>query len=431
MLLTEVKSSSTNPLYMLLVIPVFFISMGIEWYIGYRKKKNDLYRLNDSVTNLVIGMGQQTWSLVFKVMLLGIYIWFYDNLSFFKIPATWWSFVLCLIVFDFFFYWAHRWGHEMNIFWAAHSVHHQSEEYNLSVALRQSWFHSALAFVIFLPIPVMGFDPKIFGAAAIVHTLYQFWIHTKLVGKLHPWIEYWINTPSHHRVHHAINPKYIDKNHAGVFMIWDRMFGTFKAEEDPEEITYGITTQLKSWNPAWANTHYFVEMYQKAKKMKPLDRLKIIFAKPGWHPEYMGGFQEVKEVDKNVFQKYNADTNLYFKIYAVIQFFILLVGSSFYSLHFKEMSPYYKVIFFALILITMLITGAIFENKRWMVYAEYIRLVLVMVSLNTFYYFKYINWFNVTIVISSIAFVGCVVFFTWSYINSLAVKELQPSIGNE
>lgn len=416
-----------HPAFMLLPIPIFFLSMGFEWLMGYLKKK-DIYRLNDSVNNLIIGLGQQLWSLVFKVVLLGVYIWFYEHYAFFKIPATWWSFVLCLIVFDFFFYWAHRWGHEMNVFWAAHSVHHQSEEYNLSVALRQSWFHSILAFPIFLPIPMMGFDPKIFGAAAVVHTLYQFWIHTKLVGKLHPWVEYWINTPSHHRVHHAVNPKYIDKNHAGVFMIWDRLFGTFQEEDVKDEITYGITTQLKSWNPAWANTHYFVEMFQKARDMNWVDKFKMIFARPGWLPEYLGGPVEVKEVDKTVYQKYDADTTIYFKIYAVVQFFITLSASMMFMMHFKEMSLFYKTVFFMLILITMLITGAIFENKRWVVIAEYARLVLVMVALNTFYYFWYLHWFNFTVVVSSIAFVGCVAFFTYCYLYYRQLMRLQPIV---
>jgi len=403
--------------YILLAIPAFFIAMGIEYWYGAKHNK-DWYRLNDSINNLVIGLGQQLWSLVFKVFLLGVYAWVYNNFAFIKIPPTWWSFLLCLLAFDFFFYWAHRWGHEMNIFWAAHSVHHQSEEYNLSVALRQSWFHSILAFVIFLPIPFMGFDPVIFGAAAVTHTLYQFWIHTKAVGKLHPWLEFWINTPSHHRVHHAVNPKYIDKNHAGVFMIWDRLFGTFQEEDTADVITYGVTTQLKSWNAAWANTHYFVEMYQKARSMKWADRFKMIFARPGWLPDYMGGTVTVKEVDRATYKKYDADTNLYFKIYAVVQFFILLGGSILYMVHYKEMSSFYKVIFFLLILITMLITGAIFENKRWIIFAEYTRLVLVMIGLNTFYYFWFINWFNFTIVASSIAFVACVAFFTYSYLTS-------------
>ncbi len=413
-----------NPAYILLVIPFFFLAMGIEWAYGYSRKKK-WYRLNDSINNLVIGLGQQLWSLLSKVFLLRVYAVIYDNYAFIHITPTWWSFVIALVAFDFFFYWAHRWGHEMNVFWAAHLVHHQSEEYNLSVALRQSWFHNILAFVIFLPIPFLGIDPKIFGLAAVFQTLYQFPIHTKAIGKLHPWIEYWFNTPSHHRVHHAINTKYLDKNHAGMFMIWDRMFGTFMEEENETEIYYGITTQLKSWNPVWANTHYFVEMFQKARNMKWLDKFKMIFAAPGWLPDYLGGTAPIQEPTKSNFTKYDADTNTYFKIYVVIQYFIMLGGAILYMTHFKEMSLFYKTIFFLLIMITMLITGAIFENKRWVVYAEYARLILVMVALNTFYYFWHLNWFNFTIIVSSVAFAGCVIFFTWSYFSDREKEKLQ------
>jgi alkylglycerol monooxygenase len=412
-----------HPAYMLLAIPFFFLLMGIEWFYGYVKKK-DIYRLNDSVTNLLVGTGQQVFGLIFKAMLFGLYIWIYENYSLFKIPATWWSFLLALLAFDFLFYWAHRWGHEMNIFWGAHSVHHQSEEYNLSVALRQSWFHNLVAFPIFLPIPFLGFEPLIFGAAAIVHTLSQFWIHTKLVGKLHPWIEYWFNTPSHHRVHHAVNPKYIDRNHAGLLMIWDRMFGTFKEEETGDEIYYGITTQLKSWNPAWANVHYYIEMFQKARQMKWADKFKMIWARPGWLPAYMGGFQEVKEVDANAYSKYDAKTNMWFSIYAVLQFAVLLWASTQYMAHYATISVFYKVLFFTLILLTMLIIGGIFENKRWIIYAEYTRLVLAMVSLNTFYYFWHLNWFTVVLVASAIVFVGCVGLLTYSYFNSTKAEPV-------
>ncbi|HRG89929.1 MAG TPA: sterol desaturase family protein [Chitinophagales bacterium] len=413
-----------NPAYILLAIPFFFLAMGAEWLYSYIRKK-DWYRLNDSVNNLVIGLGQQLWSLVSKAFLFGVYVYMYQQFAFFHIPATWWSFVLCLVVFDFFFYWAHRWGHEMNVFWAAHSVHHQSEEYNLSVALRQSWFHNILAFVIFLPIPLMGFDPKIFGLAAVLHTLYQFPIHTKAIGKMHPWIEYWLNTPSHHRVHHAVNPKYIDKNHAGVFMIWDRLFGTFQAEEEGEQIYYGITTQLKSWNPVWANTQYFVDMYQKARNMKLADKLRMIFAAPGWLPDYMGGKQPIPDPAKSNIVKYNADTNIYFKIYAILQFFVLLGGAVMYMMNYNHISLFYKVVFFVLMVLTMLIVGAIFENRRWVVYAEYARLALVMVCLNTFYYFWYINWFNFTIVVSSVGFVAFAAYFTWSYISNRSKPALQ------
>ncbi len=415
-----------NPAYILYAIPFFFLLMGIEWFYGYLKKK-EYYRLNDSITNLLIGIGQQVFGLVFKAMLLGVYVWVADNYAFFKIPTTWWSFLLALLVFDFLFYWAHRWGHEMNIFWGAHLVHHQSEEYNLSVALRQSWFHNLVAFPIFLPIPLMGFEPLTFGAAAVIHTLSQFWIHTKAVGKLHPWFEYWFNTPSHHRVHHAINPKYIDKNHAGLLMIWDRLFGTFKEEEKEGEIYYGITTPLNSWNPAWANLHYYIEMFKTARSMKLADKLKMIWARPGWLPSYLGGYQEVKEVDAASYHKYDADSSIWFKVYAALQFVLLIWGTVQYMAYYTTISMFYKAVFFVLILITMLIIGAIFENKRWIIYAEYARLVLVMVSLNTFYYFWYMNWFNVMVVASAVAFVGFAVLLGYSYFRTQ--KEAQPVLA--
>jgi alkylglycerol monooxygenase len=250
-----------------------------------------------------------------------------------------------------------------------------------------------------------------FGAAAAVQTLYQFWIHTRVVDKMHPWIEYWLNTPSHHRVHHAINPKFLDKNHAGVFMIWDRLFGTF-AQEDDSEIYYGITTQLKSWNPAWANIHYYIEMKDSAKRMVGLDKLKLIFAKPGWLPSYLGGQQVPQEVDKKVYRKYDSDTSNLMKLYAALQFVVLLWGTVQYLAFYSEISTFYKVVFFLLILLTMLITGAIFENKRWMIYAEYVRLPLVFIALNSFYYYWYTDWLMLMAVISLIILIGCVGFFS-------------------
>lgn len=403
-----------HPAYILLAIPFFFLLMGIEALYSWLKKK-DYYRLNDSITNLVIGIGNQAFNLLFKGMIFAIMVWIQQHYGFFKIPNTWWSFLICLVLFDFLFYWAHRWGHEVNLFWGAHSVHHQSEEYNLSVALRQSWFHNLLAFFVFIPIPLLGFDVLTFGAAAGVHTLYQFWIHTKAIGKMPRWVEYIFNTPSHHRVHHAIDPAYIDKNHGGLLIIFDRMFGTFAEEVEGKEIHYGITTQLKSWNPAWANIHYYVEMFQKATQMKTWkDKFKIIFARPGWLPDYMGGFQAVKEVDETKYHKYDTQTNWMFKLYAVLQFIGLLWGTIAYMNNYNELTVFYKVLFFVLIILTMLITGAIFENRRWIVAAEYGRLILVMISLNVFYYTKYINWFDVMIVGSSIALVVFLVLFTYT-----------------
>lgn len=395
-------------------IPIFIILVAIEAIYSYRKNLK-LYRLNDTIANFSLGIGSQIAGALSKVLLFGIYVYIFNHYAFFHQPKTWWSFVICLVLFDFFFYWAHRVSHEMNFFWGAHVVHHQSEEYNLSVALRQPWFHSIIAFFIFLPIPFLGFDPIIFGAAAGIQTLYQFWIHTRAIGKLPAVVEYFFNTPSHHRVHHAVNPKYIDKNHAGFLMVWDRMFGTFKAEEDPEEIVYGITTQFKSWNPVWANWHYYQDMIDKAVKMKTWrEKLYMIFARPGWLPDYMGGYQSPPEVNRQGVIKYDADTTNLFKAYGVLQFIFTLAGTVAYLDHFKGISEFYRWLFAGVIALSIMIIGAIFEQRRWIVWAEIARLVLVLASINSFYYYWYNHWLTIMEIISIAAFVVSVVWLVIS-----------------
>jgi sterol desaturase/sphingolipid hydroxylase (fatty acid hydroxylase superfamily) len=390
-----------------LAIPAFFILMAIEAIYAYRKGKK-VYRLNDTVANISLGIGNQVVGALAKGLLLLVFMYVYQHYAFFKLPVTWWSFVLCLLLFDFLFYWAHRLSHESNLFWGAHVVHHQSEEYNLSVALRQPWFHDFISFFIFLPVPLLGFDPKTFVIAAGVQTLYQFWIHTRVIGRMPAVIEYFFNSPSHHRVHHAVNPQYIDKNHAGVFMVWDRMFGTFKEEEEQEEITYGITNQFKSWNPVWANMHYYKEMWESARRMKTRDKVRVIFARPGWLPDYLGGFQQVKEVNKDTYTKYNEDTSPLLRAYGAVQFVITLAGTVSYLDHYHSISVFYRVLFAAVLILSILIVGAIFERRAWIAKAEILRLLLVLFSLNSFYYYWYNNWFAIVEVISAILFIASI-----------------------
>ena len=384
----------------LLAIPAFFLLIGLEALYAYFKGKK-VYRLNDTVSNLSLGIGNQLIGALAKGLLVVVFMYVYEHYSFFKLPVAWWSFALCLVLFDFLFYWAHRLSHESNFFWGAHVVHHQSEEYNLSVALRQPWFHDFISFFIFLPIPLLGFNPKTFIIAAGVQTLYQFWIHTRVIYKMPALMEFFMNTPSHHRVHHAVNPKYIDKNHGGVFIIWDRLFGTYKEEEAPDEITYGITTQFKSWNPIWANVHYYKEMWEKGRQMTSMgDKFKMIFAKPGWLPEYLGGFQSPPEVDTNSYSKYDGDTTPLFRAYGAVQFVITLAGTVMFLDHYSTISVFYRTLFAAVILLSILIIGAIFEQRKWIVWAEIARLVLVLASLNSYYYYWYTHWLTIMEVVS-------------------------------
>lgn len=405
-----------NPnLPILLAIPFFLLAIAIELWLQ-KKYNQKWYRFNDAITNLNIGIGNQVFSLFIK----GILLWSYANtmnaFAWFSLENTWYNFLLCILIFDFLFYWAHRWSHEVNFLWGAHVVHHSSEEYNLTVALRQSWIHNLIAFFIFLPIPILGFHPQTFILAASVHTLYQFWIHTKAIGKLHPWIEYWFNTPSHHRVHHGVNPQYIDKNHGGILIIWDRLFGTF--EEEKEEVKYGITQNIESWNPVWANWHYYQEMWNIMKQAPNFWlKLKVIFAKPGWNPKTNSIPSYSVNLQAPIF-----DTPIQkpFKNYILAQFILGIIALCAFMWFFNELSLFFKISNAVLILISGVICGGIFENKKWVNSAEYFRLILVLINLNVLYYKHFPHWFWITLVLSVIGFI---IFVAWFYRNTQWLKR--------
>jgi len=261
-------------------------------------------------------------------------------------------------------------------------------------------------------VPAMGFHPTIFFGAGGVVTLYQFWVHTKAIDRMPRWFEFIFNTPSHHRVHHGRNPKYIDKNHAAIFIIWDRIFGTFQVEE--EEPTYGITTPTKSWNPTWANLHYWAEMYQLARRCnKWSDKFKVFVARPGWRPEELGGTIPIPEIDSD-YKKFDTHPEEGLQVYAVLQFVIVLIGSVAFLGNFYRISEFYRYFFLANIILSIMICGALLEQKRWGIYAEYIRLGLVLVSLNSFYYFWFMDWLSVMVGCSLVLGLASLVFFTKS-----------------
>ncbi|HRB93139.1 MAG TPA: sterol desaturase family protein [Chitinophagales bacterium] len=401
-----------------IVIPIFLVFILIE-YFATKKKHPEYYRLNDAITNLNIGVSHLLFKLLTTGIMLGAYSFVKTHFSILHLKGIT-AYVVVLILFDFCFYWAHRFGHEVNLFWGAHVVHHQSEEYNLTVALRQSWIHSLLAFIFFLPIAFLGVDVLTLGICASINSFYQFWIHTKTINKMPTWVEFIFNTPSHHRVHHGVNPKYIDKNHGGMFIIWDRLFGTFQVEE--EEPTYGITTPLKSWNPAWANIEYYTNMFKRAKSFKLVDQLKYIIAKPGWQPEAFGGQIPIPEVDKNK-PKYDLkanSTNL--NVYVLVQFAFIIIGLTAYLYHYAKISSFYSFLFFSILLISTVICSAILEQKKWVIYAEYTRLILALMTLNSMYYFKYNTWFLLVLIVSLSVTIYFLTWFTLNINNKYLVK---------
>ncbi|MCL4146500.1 UNVERIFIED_CONTAM: hypothetical protein GTU68_010450 [Idotea baltica] len=336
--------------YIVLSIPLFFILIGLEVVVS-ALKKSELYRFNDAVTNISCGITQQVIGALFKTVLLVGYLYIYKHWSFWDIPNYWIIWIILFVSIDFCYYWLHRSTHEVNLFWGAHIVHHQSEEYNLSVALRQSSLQS---------------------------TLYQFWIHTKTIDKMPVWFEYIFNTPSHHRVHHGRNPKYIDRNHGGTLIIFDRLFGTFQAEE--EEVVYGVTKNLNSWNPVWANLDYYVDLWSEFKLMPTWgDRIKLLIHKPGWRPEVMGGPKSVPEISAQDTTKYDTKISLPINYYVLVQYALILAFGSLFLLKLDGMMWTEKIIGTILIIGSVTSMGIILENKLWIKWGEVARLIALSV----------------------------------------------------
>jgi alkylglycerol monooxygenase len=411
-----------NPI--LIAIPFFLLFMGLEAWAG-RRQGQKLYKLHDTIANLSAGIGNQAFGLLSNIFLLALYVVTFQNFAFWELPVNIWTALGGFVLFDFLYYWAHRWSHEVNILWGAHIVHHQSEEYNLSVALRQSWVHNVLAFVIFLPMPLLGFDPMQFLGIAAFVTLYQFWIHTKAIDKMPVWFEFIFNTPSHHRVHHGSNPEYIDKNHAATFILWDRIFGTFQAEV--AKPSYGITTRFESLNSAWANLHYYVEMWQLAKTADNWkDKLRVIWAAPGWTPKSQPATENepVQTVVPVASNPHTPEPPASVEGYVLAQFGLVLLGLCAYMLYFDTMSWFYRILFFVGIILSVAICGGMLEQKRWVRTAEFFRIGLALLSLNTFYYYCYIDWFGVMVLGSAIGAVVSVGYFLIFVYKQLIISNL-------
>ncbi len=361
-----------NPNYIIFAIPLFLLLILAEVIVELISKKGT-YRFADSVSNMGIGIGEQVISVFTRVLMLMLFDYIYQH-RLITLPANIFTGIVLLFAFDFIFYWAHRFGHEVNIGWGGHIVHHSSEEYNLTVALRQPWFFNLMTFALFLPLAYFGFSPLLLVIISGIDILFQFWIHTRFIPKLGP-LEWVLNTPSHHRVHHGRNPKYLDKNYGGMFIIYDRMFGTFQEEE--EEVVYGTTTPLNSWNPAWANVQYFVDLFHQAKPAKTLkDKINIFLKPPGWRPDYLGGMDYPKEVNNDNYHKFEFSYPAQLNPYVLFQFLVLIVATTYYlSVVGHSVLGWKSIVSAAYILFSVSIFGLLFEKRKPAFWAEFVRLL--------------------------------------------------------
>ena len=311
--------------YVPYAVPFFLLAILIELAYGIIKE-NNTYRLNDAISSLFMGSLRSANKLI--IISFGGYIfyliethndlWRMDASS----PLVW---IFAFVIYDFFYYWFHRISHERQIFWASHVAHHQSEDYNLSTALRQTGTGAFVTWVFYIPVFLIGVPSYVFVSIASVNLIYQFWVHSEHIPKL-GWYEKFFVTASNHRVHHAQNENYIDKNYGGVFIIWDRIFGTYKEEEDSEAPIYGIRGRINTFNPIWANLHIYVKMikdiwYAQAWK----EKFYVPFARTGWQPSTLSIPAEKDNFNPGTFIKYNPQIPTKIKLYAFFQFFVLSI----------------------------------------------------------------------------------------------------------
>jgi sterol desaturase/sphingolipid hydroxylase (fatty acid hydroxylase superfamily) len=280
-----------------------------------------------------------------------------------------WHWVFAFVIYDFCYYLFHRLSHERKIFWAAHVAHHQSEEYNLSTALRQTSMSFLLSWVFYIPCFLIGMPAEMFVSVASINLIYQFWVHTRFIPELGP-VEWLLVTPSNHRVHHARNANYIDKNYGGVFIVWDRLLGSYKREDKNEAADYGITRGLNSWNPLWANLHVYWSMLQDSRATRSwADKWKVWFGRTAYVPA---------DIDKgplSLGKRYNPSVGVALRNYILVQF-LLAVGLAVVLIYLTAtLAPSVVIALFFYLLLSLITFGWLFESKHQWV--EYLRLGLL------------------------------------------------------
>jgi sterol desaturase/sphingolipid hydroxylase (fatty acid hydroxylase superfamily) len=397
-------------------VPFFLLAILIELVVN-RYRKAGVYRSSDAINSISAGMLDTTTGYFTKFLPLLGWGFVMRNLALIDMPLEWFDaslrgialWVTAAVAWDFCYYWFHRFSHEISVLWAAHAVHHQSEEYNLSTALRQTSTGFLFGWIFYLPLFAIGFPLEVLVTVNAVNLIYQFWVHTRLIGRLGP-LEWVLMTPSHHRVHHAQNARYIDKNYGGMLIVWDRIFGTFEPEAGDEPVVYGVRKPLASWNPFWANFQVYDYLLFDARKARRWrDKLGIWFRRTGWRPEDVEAAYPKRNVDLDHFVKFDPPVVPSVKWYTVAQFVVAIAAVLWISEVYIERGAAGVLIPCVALWVTLLSLGQLNEGRDWSAAFEFVRLLaLVPVLL--------IAWHLTTDGVSVLAWGGAVVYV----ISSLA-----------
>lgn len=365
----------------LLAVPFFFVLIAVE-LVADRVRGQRNFTLADSINSLSTGALSTSTGLLTKGLGLLTYAFAFEHLALLRLPSqAWWVWLLAFVLYDFCYYWLHRLGHERNVLWAAHSVHHQSEEYNLTTALRQTSSGFIFSWIFYLPLALVGVPPVVFITVASLNLLYQFWVHTRHIAKL-GWLEWVLITPSNHRVHHAQNPAYLDRNYGGVFILWDRLFGTFKEEDPAEPVVFGVTTPLASWNPLWANLQFYAQLWHDARRADSVwDKLRIWFMPTGWRPADVAARYPQARQDLARFRKFAVALGRPQQAYVAAQFVVYVALGSFLMDVAERVPGAALVLGWVLMAFGLFVLGALLENRPWATRLELLRLLATVPAL--------------------------------------------------
>lgn len=356
-----------------LAVPFFLFFIGLEYW-HCRKTGKNYFQFSESIANLNVGIAERLTDVFATGLFFYLFKYIHDHFALFTIRPHWYTWILLFLLTDLVWYWYHRLAHEVNVFWAVHVVHHQSEDFNFTVAARITIFQAVVRSLFWSVLPLIGFPPEMITLFLLIHGLYPFFTHTRTIGKL-GWLEYVFVTPSHHRVHHSSNEEYLDKNYGDVLIIWDKLFGTF-VKEGEAPISYGLTKPLGHYSFLWQHFHFMLEIgYAFIKARTWRQRWRVVFGRP----------DDLDPANRDKLEKMlltqgppNLTNNTAQRSYIIIQTTVTLVLLFAVCLFEKYLPATQLVVLSAFIIVSLMNTGAILEQKKWVFYLEYARLMIVL-----------------------------------------------------
>ncbi|HSC54973.1 MAG TPA: sterol desaturase family protein [Phnomibacter sp.] len=400
--------------WLALVVPLFVLATVIE-YIVAKRRGMQVFHLSETMANISVGIGERLLDVFVTGLFFFVYRYLHQHFGVFNIRPSILLWVALLFVTDFVWYWYHRLAHEINLFWAVHVVHHQSSDFNYTASARITVFQALLRSAFWAILPILGFPPMMISSMLIVHGLYPFFIHTQTIGKLGV-LEYILVTPSHHRVHHASNDTYLDKNYGDMFIIWDKLFGTFIKEDDAQKPVYGLTKPLNSYNFLWQHFHFFIEIWIACKKQKGFrNKWKVLFGAPS-------GFDaSAREKAEQVFGivQHDGEEKPPLNMYVLWQIGLSLVALFFFLWYAHQIPLLQQWIITITLLITLVNCGAILEQKQWVLRLEIIRASVIVLACM-------IVWPGNSLII--LLLVACILLRYYSSINHQYLKWVYAKI---